>query len=105
MEKGDIEDMTEEEEQNKKYKNNHYQKKNFNKRPKYPDTKNKPAENFSGKKGKHYNRERDNNNYRHNNNNNNNQPRKNYHKSSRRQTAVMVRLQSTLNLNKKYNEG
>ena len=82
MEKGDIEDMTEEEEQNKKYKNNHYQKKNFNKRPKYPDTKNKPAENFSGKKGKHYNRERDNNNYRHNNNNNNNQPRKNYHKSS-----------------------
>ena len=82
MEKGDIEDMTEEEEQNKKYKNNHYQKKNFNKRPKYPDTKNKPAENFSGKKGNHYNRERDNNNYRHNNNNNNNQPRKNYHKSS-----------------------
>ena len=82
MEKGDIEDMTEEEEQNKKYKNNHYHKKNFNKRPKYPDTKNKPAENFSGKKGKHYNRERDNNNYRHNNNNNNNQPRKNYHKSS-----------------------
>ena len=82
MEKGDIEDMTEEEEQNKKYKNNHYQKKNFNKRPKYPDTKNKPAENFLGKKGKHYNRERDNNNYRHNNNNNNNQPRKNYHKSS-----------------------
>ncbi len=82
MEKGDIEDMTEEEEQNKKQKNNHYQKKNFNKHPKYPDAKNKPAENFSGKKGKHFNRERENNNYRHNNNNNNNQPRKNYHRPS-----------------------